>query len=93
MQEARETRCSGSEITISSRREMRVSGVEEVISFDELGARLRCSDGELSVEGSELHVDVLDTEKGTVTMKGRIDGIYYTDVTERKRRLFGGAGR
>lgn len=78
------------ELRIGQRKEMSVTGVKEVISFDEACVVLRSECGEMSVEGSELRVGVLDTDRGLVTLSGRIDTVYYTDDRpEQKRGFFG----
>ena len=80
------------EIRLGMRKEMRVTGVAEVLSFDESCIVLKSTCGEMTVEGSELRIGTLDTERGLVSMCGRIDTVYYTDdrPTEKRglRRLF-----
>ena len=78
------------EIHMLRRKEMSITGVKEVISFDENCVLLKSECGELSVEGSELHVGTLDTDRGLVTLTGRIDGVYYADEnSEQKQGFFG----
>ena len=78
------------EIRMLGRKEMSVTGVKEVISFDESCVLLRSECGEVTVEGSGLHVGTLDTERGVVILSGRMDGVYYTDDRpEQKRGFFG----
>ncbi len=77
------------EIHIGMRKEMNITGVKEVISFDETSVSLKSSCGEMTIEGSDLKVGVLDTDKGVVTLEGRIDTVYYSaDTTEEKRGFF-----
>lgn len=77
-------------ITLKGRRELRVDGVEEVLSFDDCGVHLRCVDGELTVEGSEIRVQLLDTHNGSVTLEGHINGMYYSEEeNKRKGGLWG----
>ena len=80
----------GHEIHVLRRREMSITGVKEVISFDESCVLLKSECGEVSIEGSELHVGTLDTDRGLVTLTGRIDGVYYADENaEQKHGFFG----
>lgn len=65
------------EIHIVNRENMRVSGVSDVTSFDENGVTLVSVDGELVIEGEAIKIGALDTERGVVTLSGRIDGFYY----------------
>ncbi len=78
------------ELMLHGRAELCVSGIFEVINFDEQSVRLKSVDGELCIEGEELKIGALDTDKGTVSMCGRINGIYYaTDPEERKKGFWG----
>ena len=86
-----ETRPTGSvtaqDITVKNRNIMSVTGVTEVISFDEGAVELRTACGELCIEGEGLHIGVLDMERGIVTLEGKsVDGIYYprADTPEHK---------
>ena len=78
------------EIVLRSRREMSICGVEEVLSFDEEGARLRTVDGELFVDGSEIKIDTLDTDRGIVLLTGKINSIAYASESDKQRRSFFG---
>ena len=78
------------EIIISERRSLRVSGVRDVDSFDEGGAVLKTDMGELTVEGEELKIGTLDTERGEVSLSGKINGLFYSDdgQSSEKKGLF-----
>ena len=77
------------EIRIGQRKEMSVSGVKEVMSFDAESVVLRSVCGEMTVEGSGLKVGALDTDRGVVTLSGRIDALYYSaDKSEEKHGFF-----
>ncbi len=78
------------EWAVSGRRDMRISGVKEVDSFDEERVVMQTLGGEMTVEGKDIRVGVLDMEKGIVTLSGRIDGVYYsTEEDFQKKGLFG----
>ena len=67
-----------------------ISGVSDVVSFDERGVVMETDCGSLAVEGEGLHVTVLDLSAGRVNIEGRINGVYYFDNSPRpKRGLFG----
>ena len=78
------------EIILRCRREMSIGGVEEVVSFDEDGARLKTGEGELFIEGSEIKIDTLDTERGTVRLTGKVNGLYYAGEPDKQKRGFFG---
>ena len=76
--------------SVTMRKEMSISGVKEVESFDENEVTLRTLGGGMTVEGSGLRIGVLDTDRGVVSLSGRIDAVLYTnDQAEEKRGLFG----
>jgi len=77
------------EVIISQRNELRVQGVRDIDSFDENGAILQTDMGELTVEGGELKIGILDTDRGVVTISGRINGLFYSkdDVKEKRGLL------
>lgn len=72
------------------RENIRLDGVEEVISFDDSEISLRTLCGGMTVEGEGLHIGVLNVEQGHVEVSGRIDGLFYFDDTQnQKKKLFG----
>jgi sporulation protein YabP len=74
------------ELCVKDRRTMSVSGVKEIISFDEQNVRMLTVGGELVVDGESLRVKVLDVERGQVVLEGRIDDVgYVEDHTEARR--------
>ncbi len=78
------------EISLVNRHEMSITAVLEVINFDEESARLRTSVGELFVEGTDIKIGTLDTERGVVKLGGCINGIYYvTEPSGEKKGFFG----
>lgn len=80
-------------VVVEGRGSMEVRGVTEVISFDDQAVLLKTSCGDLSVEGTSLHIRVLDPEQGLVTMDGRVDSIsyYHSESSDKqgKRGFFG----
>ena len=84
----------GRVLTLTDRRELRVSGVKEVVSFDENGAELDTADGRLCVEGEGIRLGGLEAEGGDVLITGRVCSLTYKeDAAEKRRgvlgRLFG----
>jgi len=77
-------------MNISMRKQMTISGVSEVESFDELGAVLQTCCGELTIEGKDIKIGTLDSERGVVELEGRIDALFYSDTEDGKRRGFFG---
>jgi sporulation protein YabP len=74
----------------SAREGMNISGVCDVISFDENGVALRTDCGEMAIEGEGLHITVLNITDGNVVIEGRINGLYYYESRPAvKKGLFG----
>ena len=73
-------------LSLLERGKLRVSGVNDVTSFDSEGTVLDTVLGIMSVDGSGLKLDLMDTESGTVEINGRIDSIAYSDRDSGERR-------
>jgi sporulation protein YabP len=72
---------------LQNRESLHLNGVEEVVSFDDTSVVLKTVLGALSVDGEELRVKKLDTERGEVTVEGRLCGMVYVDgISSDKRR-------
>lgn len=80
-------------VKIDNRKKMSLDGVRDVISFDDSEVVLVTENGEMTVEGRELHISVLDLTGGSVMLDGIIDAIYYTDENEEKNNPKGFFGR
>ena len=84
-------------LTAKARESIAVTGVSEVVSFDEANVRLVTSCGILNLEGEGLRIHVLSTREGTVSVTGKLNGVLYEEpgqssVPEKKaraRRFFG----
>ena len=84
----------GRMLTLTDRKELRVMGVKEVVSFDDTGAELETENGRLCVEGEGIRLGELDGEGGNVLITGHICSLAYKeDMAEKRRgvlgRLFG----
>ena len=80
-------------VSLRDRTQMQISGVTEVVSFDESGVVLRTSRGMMTIDGEGLHVSALDIDRGEIMLDGTVNGLrYYGDGSERSgflARLFG----
>lgn len=76
---------------VRERAHVEIKGITEVLSFDETNVSLSTTSGHMLIDGSGLHVNVLDIREGTVTVDGHIDSIYYSDPssTDSPRGFFG----
>lgn len=64
---------------LENREKLELSGVTDVDSFNEEEINAKCDWGELMIKGSELQVDVLDLEVGTLKINGKITALVYND--------------
>ena len=78
------------EIKLLKRERLEISGVNEVVSFDEVCVLLKTICGELTIEGKNLKMSVLDTEKGVVLLDGYVDAVFYTNEQNTEKRGFFG---
>ncbi len=77
-------------VTLDMRKRMEITGVREVVSFDDAGAILRTVCGELTAEGKGIKINVLDTDRGIVTLEGTIDALFYSDLDDKEKKgIFG----
>lgn len=80
-------------LTLTERGKLTVTGVDEVLRFDEEEVEMRTARGNLIVRGSELHVGRLAIDTGELGIDGNVDELAYLDTAPRGEgfwaRLFG----
>lgn len=64
-------------IIIQNRKIIQLTGIKDVISFDEKEVILETIQGVLTIKGNELHVSRLTVEKGEADLEGMIDSFFY----------------
>lgn len=72
-------------IHIKERREASVTGVTDVLSFDDLQIEAETTAGILAVQGEGLKIDGLDTVTGELRISGRVDRLAYVEAKKKKR--------
>ena len=70
-------------LEMNDRSQLSVTGVTNVINFDDTSVVLETSEGILSVDGQELHIVSLNVDSGDVTVSGSINGIIYPQSISR----------
>ncbi len=73
-------------IILENRKNLSISGITDVDSFDEKAICLYTQLGELTIQGRELHIDSMSVETGDMTITGDIWAVVYGDK-ERKGPL------
>ena len=79
-------------LTLDQRRQLTVTGVSEVISFDENAVVLTTEMGTLLVTGSQLQLRNLSTDGGQVAVEGTVTAMSYEEPKSAGgwlHRLFG----
>ena len=79
-------------LSLQERRQLTMTGVSEVISFDDASVVLRTGLGLLTVHGKELQLKNLSLEGGQVAVDGHISALIYEEPREPAgflRRLLG----
>lgn len=79
-------------LVLNERSQLTMSGVSEVVSFDDSSVVLRTALGMLTVQGKDLQLKNLSLEGGNVAVDGHIAALYYEEPRQPggwARRLFG----
>ena len=66
-------------LTMVNRSSCTITGLQDVVSFDENQIVLDTDMGLLTMKGKDLHVSRLTLEKGEVDVDGRIDSLTYSE--------------
>lgn len=77
-------------VSIAERKNILVTGVKKIESFDKEEFLMDTTLGFLIIKGSELEIIKLDTYQGNVSIKGQVDSLSYVskDVKKGKEDSF-----
>ncbi len=64
---------------LENRKNLSLSGVTDVDSFDEREIRLFTKLGEMTITGKDLHINAVSIENGSMTIEGDIWSVQYGD--------------
>lgn len=67
-------------LTLDERKKLSVSGVEEVVNFDEGQVSVQTVQGLLLVRGENLRVDKLEKSTGELTISGLVTDLAYEET-------------
>lgn len=73
-------------VTISDRKNIVVTGVKKIESFDDEEFLMDTSMGFIIIKGESLEIIKLDTYQGNVSIKGMINSFQYVDGTKKKEK-------
>ena len=75
-------------ITVNERKNIIITGVKRIDSFDNEEFLLETTMGNLVIKGKDLEMIKLDTYQGNVSIKGVMNSVMYTDVTKKEEGVF-----
>lgn len=75
-------------VVLEDCRSVSVTGVAEVMSFDENQVVMDTDHGVLTVDGAGLHVEKLSLDIGELAIAGQINGLFYTKAKQTKGSLW-----
>ena len=73
-------------LSLSNRKELHLTGVSEVLAFDETLVCLKTSCGNMDISGKSLHVHSLHIDDGNLSLSGEIDSILYKSHAGRSKK-------
>lgn len=73
-------------LILNFREKLSITGVKEIINFDENGVNVKTVCGELSIDGENIHINALNVERGELEITGKLNGINYLDIYESDKR-------
>lgn len=71
-------------LTLDQRSSLTMTGVTEVVSFDDTAVVLHTVLGTLEVQGQELKLKTLSLDGGQVAVDGHISALYYAEPREKR---------
>jgi sporulation protein YabP len=75
-----------SSISLENRRKMLLTGVNEVLSFNDEKIILNTVLGKLNIKGQNLKMNKLDVKNGDVIVDGYITSLIYSNKKDKKKR-------
>lgn len=71
-------------LLLEDRKDLALTGVKAVDSFDEQLIQLNSELGGIDIVGEGLQISALDLDQGRVTINGRVDGIAFVKSREER---------
>lgn len=74
-------------LILDNRKKLSLSGVKDVLGFNEETVSMATDLGGLIVKGSALHIGMLNLDSGEVEIEGNINSLQYTQSRQNKSVL------
>ena len=84
---------SNHSITLNERKNLIITGVKKIDSFDDEEFLLETNMGYVVIKGEELEIIKLDTFQGNVSIKGRVNSFTYMESNTKKEKEDGIFGK
>lgn len=76
-------------VSVYERKEIIIEGVEKLDSFDKNEFLISTTKGYLHIQGKELSLGNMDTEKGTLSINGSVDSLVYLNGSSNNQKKEG----
>lgn len=73
-------------ITLNERKNIMITGVKKIDSFDDEEFLLETNMGYIVIKGQELEIIKLDTYQGNVSIKGKFNSLNYMESANKKQK-------
>lgn len=73
-------------ITLNERKNVMITGVKKIDSFDDEEFLLETNMGYIVIKGQELEIVKLDTYQGNVSIKGKINSLTYMENSKKAEK-------
>ena len=75
-------------ISIAERKNIVISGVKKIESFDNEEFLLETTMGNIIIKGTDLEIIKLDTYQGSVSIKGVVNSLSYNNTNKKEDGVF-----
>ncbi len=75
-------------VIMENRKNLTITGVMDIDSFDESTVVLFTEMGELTIRGTNLHINKIDVDSGDLLMEGEVDSLAYSDNQPQRGGFF-----
>ena len=72
-------------LILENRKKLTISGVKDVLSFDDEVVVMETTLGLLSIKGEQLKINKLSIDTGDVVVEGEIGTLSYSDSSKKER--------
>ncbi len=73
-------------LSVNDRRYTELTGISDVLNFDDNTITANSALGDMIIEGEELKIENFSSEKGLLSVRGKINGIYYLERDVKRRQ-------